>query len=209
MSNQTPAAHWREKGEPDPHGSYYDFERSGLPLGDLTDDELANAVFMHGDGKPSIAEIIAGTAKMPIVYLTAAKERIRWLSRRVEGGKQRHKELISLLADSLDVNKALGFLIESSSNPGKDEALEILGAHVAKCEQALDIEPETQGDTVTEAPCSKHMAWRMMSGDWRDELVSIHGPDGLIASGLTVNQATAIIAAHGGVSDSSQQGGAA
>jgi len=64
-------------------------------------------------------------------------------------------------------------------------------------------------DAVTEASCSKHVAWRMMSGDWRDELVSIHGPDGLIASGLTVNQATAIIAAHGGVSDSSQQGGAA
>lgn len=208
MTNQTPAAHWRENGEPDPHGSYYDRDRAQLTLGDLTDDELANAVFMHGDGKPSIAEIIAGTAKMPIVYLTAAKERIRWLSRKVEGGKLRHKELISLLADSLDVNKALGFLIESSSNPGKDEALEILGAHVAKCEQALESGPETQDGTVTGASCSKHVAWRMMSGDWRDELVSIHGPDGLIASGLTVNQATAIIAAHGGVSDSSQGGAA-
>lgn len=73
---------------------------------------------------------------------------------------------------------------------------------------ALESEPETQGETVTEASCSKHVAWRMMSGDWRDELVSIHGPDGLIASGLTVNQATAIIAAHGGVSDSSQGGAA-
>ncbi|MEV3833529.1 hypothetical protein [Aeromonas allosaccharophila] len=76
-------------------------------------------------------------------------------------------------------------------------------------QEAFGENPETQGDTGTEAPCSKHVAWRMMSGDWRDELVSIHGPDGLIASGLTVNQATAIIAAHGGVSDSSQQGGAA
>ncbi|MBQ4675542.1 MULTISPECIES: hypothetical protein [Aeromonas] len=209
MSNKTPAAHWREKGEPDPHGSYYDCERAKLALGEMTDDELANAVFMHGDGKPSIAEIIAGTAKMPIVYLTAAKERIRWLSRKVEGIKLRQKELISLLADSLDVNKALGFLIESSSNPGKDEALEILGAHVAKCEQAIELEPETQGGAVTESASSKQVAWRMMSGDWREELVSIHGPDGLIASGLTVNQATAIIAAHGGVSDSSQQGGVA
>jgi len=70
-------------------------------------------------------------------------------------------------------------------------------------------EQDPQDDTVTEDTGSKHVAWRMMSGDWRDDLVSIHGPDGLIASGLTVNQATAIIAAHGGVSDSSQQGGAA
>ncbi|MGU5691432.1 hypothetical protein [Aeromonas veronii] len=70
----------------------------------------------------------------------------------------------------------------------------------------VEGEQDQQDDTVTEAPSSKHVAWRMMSGDWRDELVSIHGPDGLIASGLTVNQATAIIAAHGGVSDSSQGG---
>ena len=76
-------------------------------------------------------------------------------------------------------------------------------------QEAFGLKPGTQGDAVTEGACSKQVAWRMMSGDWRDELDSIHGPDGLIVSGLTVNQATAIIAAHGGVSDSSQQGGAA
>lgn len=44
--------------------------------------------------------------------------------------------------------------------------------------------------------------WRMMSGDWRDELVSLHGQNGHIVSGLTVAQAQAIIDAHGGVNPS-------
>jgi hypothetical protein len=42
-------------------------------------------------------------------------------------------------------------------------------------------------------------AWRMMVGDWKEELVALHGPHGHIASGLTTEQAKAIIAAHGGI----------
>ncbi|MDN7658483.1 hypothetical protein [Burkholderia cenocepacia] len=80
----TPSAKWRVDGEPDPHGTRYDCERAALTLGTLTDDELANAVFMHGNERPPIQDVIAGTAFMPIVYLTAAKERIRWLSRALE-----------------------------------------------------------------------------------------------------------------------------
>lgn len=41
-------------------------------------------------------------------------------------------------------------------------------------------------------------AWRMMCGDWQEELVALHGPTGHIVSGLTVAQATALIEAHGG-----------
>lgn len=63
----TPAARWREKGEPDPHGDEYTGMRSELCMGHLTDDEMANALFLG----PSIEN------------LTAAKERIRWLSRSV------------------------------------------------------------------------------------------------------------------------------
>jgi hypothetical protein len=77
----TPAAHWRAKGEPDPHAGHYDGERAGLTLGQLTDDELANAAFMHYDRRPPLSEVLAGRAFMPIVYMTAVKERIRWLSR--------------------------------------------------------------------------------------------------------------------------------
>lgn len=81
---QTPAAEWREQGEPDPHGTRYACERAALTLGDMTDDHLANAVYMHGNTMPSMQAVLLGEAKMPIVYLTAAKERIRWLSRALE-----------------------------------------------------------------------------------------------------------------------------
>jgi hypothetical protein len=64
----TPGARWREAGEPDPHDDRYDCTRDKLPGGRwFTDDELANAVYLD----PTI------------MLLTAAKERIRWLSRRV------------------------------------------------------------------------------------------------------------------------------
>jgi hypothetical protein len=79
--HKTPAAMWRESGEPDPHGTTYECERHELTFGNLTDDELANAVFLHGNSHPHPAEILAGTAFSGITYLTAAKERIRWLSR--------------------------------------------------------------------------------------------------------------------------------
>lgn len=39
--------------------------------------------------------------------------------------------------------------------------------------------------------------WRMTCGDWSDETVNLHGPNGLIAGGLTEEQAIAIIKAHG------------
>lgn len=64
----TPAARWREEGQPDPHQDTARRERSQLAMGYLTDDELANAVYL----KPNIAQ------------LTGAKERIRWLSRKLE-----------------------------------------------------------------------------------------------------------------------------
>lgn len=82
----TPAATWRASGEPDPHGNRYDCERATLCMGDMTDDELANGVYLHGDGthgRPSPQDIIAGKAHSPIAWLTAAKDRIRWLSRRL------------------------------------------------------------------------------------------------------------------------------
>lgn len=63
----TPAARWRVNGEPDPHAAIYDGERSSLAGGDMTDDEVANAVYLD----PSV------------VNLTIAKERIRWLSRKL------------------------------------------------------------------------------------------------------------------------------
>lgn len=78
----TPSSKWFANGDKDPHEGKYDCERHELTLGDLTDDELANEVFMWGDHKPSVEELLSGNAKISTHYLTAGKERIRWLSRK-------------------------------------------------------------------------------------------------------------------------------
>jgi len=80
----TPAARWRDKGEPDPHAGRYDVERAALPMGKLSDDELANGVFMHYNAPLNLQGIMAGTHSSPIAWVTAAKDRIRWLSRKLE-----------------------------------------------------------------------------------------------------------------------------
>lgn len=80
----TPSARWKQEGSEDPHAGRYDGERAELCMGDLTDDELANAVFMHGDSRPSIEDLVSGKARPAIAYLTAAKDRIRWLSRKLD-----------------------------------------------------------------------------------------------------------------------------
>jgi hypothetical protein len=82
----TPSAQWRIDGQPDPHAGHYDAERAALTLGKFTDDELANGVFMNADQPLDIARVLARDPGYhpPIVWLTAAKERIRWLSRALE-----------------------------------------------------------------------------------------------------------------------------
>ena len=76
----TPSSKWASAGEPDPHGKAYDCERAELSMGEYTDDELANAVFMHDHRSFDIAATMRGEPGS-IVLLTAAKDRIRWLSR--------------------------------------------------------------------------------------------------------------------------------
>ena len=77
----TPASKWRKNGEEDPHGhhDHYNGERARLCKGYLTDDEMANAVYLQ----PSIGN------------LTAAKERIRWISRALIGSVDAHEETIN------------------------------------------------------------------------------------------------------------------
>jgi hypothetical protein len=82
----TPSAEWRANGEPDPHGKHYDCERAALTLGNLTDDELANEAFLNYDKRLSLEDMLHPKPgrHMPIVWMTAVKERIRWLSRALE-----------------------------------------------------------------------------------------------------------------------------
>lgn len=66
-AKRTPAARWREEGQPDPHGDLYACARHETAGGQFSDDEVANGVFMQ----PSMD------------WLHIAKDRIRWLSRRL------------------------------------------------------------------------------------------------------------------------------
>ena len=69
--------------EIDPFDDYLNKGRSSYTLGNMTDDALANDVFLHGNEPLYIEGIIAGTHFSSLTYLTAAKERIRWLSRQL------------------------------------------------------------------------------------------------------------------------------
>jgi hypothetical protein len=82
----TPANRWRTAGEPDPHAGRYDGERAALALGQYTDDELANGAFLNYDRPLDIQKALDRTPgyHSPIAWMTAVKDRIRWLSRLAE-----------------------------------------------------------------------------------------------------------------------------
>lgn len=67
LTTPTPPSRWLHRGEPDPHGERYKCERGDLIGGNLTDDEVANAMYLVPD----------------ITTTTIAKDRIRWLSRKL------------------------------------------------------------------------------------------------------------------------------
>jgi hypothetical protein len=82
-TRETPAADWRERGERDPHGYYYDNKkRHEIMGGHLTDDELAYKCGMA-----------SGRDLESIATLNMAKERIRWLSRKLVRAEKRLREL--------------------------------------------------------------------------------------------------------------------
>jgi cell division protein FtsB len=91
-TNKTPSAEWREAGQDDPHGDRYSCEREALALGHLSDDQLANAVFAHNHRELDLAAVMSGESSS-ITLLTAAKQRIRWLSRRLVATEQEVEQL--------------------------------------------------------------------------------------------------------------------
>lgn len=92
---KTPAAKWRQEGQADPHGDHYNCQRAALTLGHLTDDELANGVFLHGNEPLNINALLRKTPgyHSAVVWLTAGKDRIRWLSRALEESMAREQAL--------------------------------------------------------------------------------------------------------------------
>lgn len=92
---KTPAARWRQEGQADPHGDHYACQRATLTLGELTDDELANGVLLHGNEPLNINALLRKTPgyHSAVVWLTAGKDRIRWLSRALEESSSREQAL--------------------------------------------------------------------------------------------------------------------
>lgn len=97
----TPPNRWSLNGEGDEFAHYLDKERIDLTLGKFTDDELANGVFMYGDRPLDVAKALDPTIEYypPISWLTAGKERIRWLSRKLVAVEQRIAELEAALKE--------------------------------------------------------------------------------------------------------------
>lgn len=94
----TSSSRWAAEGNPDPHGDRYKCGRKDLPMGNLTDDELANAAFMNYNIIPPIDKLLDGTAYSPIAWMTAVKDRLRWLSRQLDAVEEENKLMKSRLA---------------------------------------------------------------------------------------------------------------
>lgn len=69
--------------EKDKFVEYYDKARNDLAIGYVSDDLLGNIVYLNDYNSLNLEGIMAGTHYSGIALLTAAKERIRWLSRKL------------------------------------------------------------------------------------------------------------------------------
>ncbi|MGH0004478.1 hypothetical protein ACQU0X_30810 [Pseudovibrio ascidiaceicola] len=99
----TPAADWRENGEKDPHGNRYDCERHQTIGGQYSDDQVANFQYMRSSDLESS---------------TIAKDRIRWLSRKVVALEAK---LEQIKTDLQDKHKVLSNLHMGDIAPGLTE----------------------------------------------------------------------------------------
>lgn len=94
LAGPTPSSRWFLEGREDTFPNLINKERGDLCLGDHTDDELANEVFLYGDmSSDDKHRAIMSGRPSSIVYLTAGKERIRWLSRHLEASLGNEKAL--------------------------------------------------------------------------------------------------------------------
>ena len=105
------------------HKGRYDGSRDDLALGDITDDELANYAFLKYDQPLDIGAIMSQDPgyHAPIVIMTAVKDRIRWLTRRID---KRDAELSTL-------HRQLASAAEQI------EELQVAGRQMAACGEDL------------------------------------------------------------------------
>lgn len=104
----TPSGRWREQDGVDPFPELINQERGALALGDLTDDEMAYAVFMYGNmpADQNLEAMIKGDP-CSIVYLKGAQDRIRWLSRHLEMSLVNEQTLIARVKELEEENALL------------------------------------------------------------------------------------------------------
>lgn len=135
----TPSSTWAASGEPDPHGDRYNCERAQLALGYLTDDQLANGAFMNYDRPLDIAAIQSNQPgyHSPIAWMTAVKDRIRWLSRKLEEGDTERRQLADQNANLLKLSENAAMRIKE---------LDLLFGRYLLAMKAAVIDADQRGD---------------------------------------------------------------
>lgn len=151
----TPSSQWRANGEPDPHGDTYACERAALCLGYLTDDELANGAFLNYNAPfPHPQDIIDGKKHSSIVWMTAVKDRIRWLSRALEAEQARVKNYKGLCAAAYQMagaaNAPVRFL-DALSDAAEGMCMEDAVEHLLPV-QADEFDPNNWVPDADEGP---------------------------------------------------------
>lgn len=150
----TPSSQWRANGEPDPHGDTYACERAKLTLGHLTDDELANGAFLNYNTTPALSDLLSGRNFGPIVWMTAVKERIRWLSRALEAEQARVENYKGLCAAAYQMagaaNAPVRFL-DALSDAAEGMCMEDAVEHLLPV-QADEFDPNNWVSDTDEEP---------------------------------------------------------
>lgn len=90
MAGSTPFAKWREEGQPDPHGDLYEGDDVRLAYADIPSDVLAEML-----------PRLISPSMTTIGVLTAGKERLRWLSRKLYRLADDHEEINARRAETL------------------------------------------------------------------------------------------------------------
>lgn len=124
-SPSTPSSRWLVDGEPDTFPKLINKERGDLMLGDHTDDELANAIFMYGNpcDHEKTRRLINGELT-DMAYLTAGKERIRWLSRHLEASLKANSKLADMVKYLLKEIDDFGFELPPAFVPADGDGSE-------------------------------------------------------------------------------------
>lgn len=120
---RTPSSLWfAEQACGDHFPELINRERGSLVMGNHTDDELANEVFLYGN--MSIEEkhrAMMNGKSSSIAYLTAGKERIRWLSRHLEAALARGELLLEQVQGLRQLILDFDIELPDALVPGLDE----------------------------------------------------------------------------------------